>query len=101
MPKPSSSGYRHYDPVCKTVRAELRKAGIPNTWKDDVTFADSQDTVKLLPFHSSKGLEYPIVVIPGAGLLPTPDKATEEEARLLYVAMTRAAAQLIVTGTSP
>jgi ATP-dependent exoDNAse (exonuclease V) beta subunit len=55
--------------------------------------------VKLLPFHSSKGLEYPIIVIPGAGLLPTPDKATEEDARLLYVAMTRATAQLIVTGT--
>ena len=57
----------------------------------------AQDTVKLLPFHSSKGLEYPIIVIPGAGLLPTQDKATEEDARLLYVAMTRATSQLIVT----
>lgn len=93
--------YRHYDPVCKTIRAELRKGGVPNTWKDDVSFGESQDTVKLLPFHSSKGLEYPIVVIPGAGLLPTADKATEEDARLLYVAMTRATVQLIVTGASP
>lgn len=91
--------YRHYDPICKTVRAELRKAGVPTTWKDDISFSEGQDTVKLLPFHSSKGLEYPIVVIPGAGLLPTPDMASEEEARLLYVAMTRATAQLIVTGT--
>jgi len=90
--------YRHYDPVCKTVRTELRKAGIPNTWKNDVTFGEGQDTVKLLPFHSSKGLEYPIIVIPGAGLLPTPSEATEEDARLLYVAMTRATSQLIVTG---
>jgi superfamily I DNA/RNA helicase len=90
--------YRHYDPICTTVRKELRKAGIPNTWKDEVTFNEGQDTVKLLPFHSSKGLEYPIIVIPGAGLLPTPDTATEDEARLLYVAMTRATAQLIVTG---
>jgi hypothetical protein len=92
--------YRHYDPVCKTVRAELRRAGIPNTWKDDVSFGEHQDTVKLLPFHSSKGLEYPIVVIPGAGLLPKTAEATEEEARLLYVAMTRATSQLIVTGAS-
>lgn len=91
--------YRHYDPVCKAVRSELRRAGVPNTWKDEVTFSDGQDTVKLLPFHSSKGLEYPIIVIPGAGLLPTPDKATEEEARLLYVAMTRATSQLLVTGS--
>lgn len=90
--------YRHYDPVCKAIRAELRKAGIPNTWKDDVTFSDSQDTVKLLPFHSSKGLEYPIVVIPGADLLPTASDISDEEARLLYVAMTRATSQLIVTG---
>jgi hypothetical protein len=85
-------------PVGKTVRTELRLAGIPLTWKKDVTFAESQDTVKLLPFHSSKGLEYPIVVIPGAGLLPTPADASQDEARLLYVAMTRATAQLIVTG---
>lgn len=90
--------YRHYDPVCKEVRSELRRAGVPNTWKDDVTFSESQDTVKLLSFHSSKGLEYPIVVIPGAGLLPNPADATEEDARLLYVAMTRATSQLIVTG---
>ncbi len=93
--------YRHYDPVCKTVRAELRRAGIPNTWKDDVKFGESQDTVKLLPFHSSKGLEYPIVIIPGAGLLPAPDMLNDEEARLLYVAMTRATSQLLVTGSSP
>lgn len=92
--------YRHYDPVCKTVRAELRRSGIPSTWKDDVTFSESQDTVKLLPFHSSKGLEYPIVVIPGAGLLPASDDTNEEEARLLYVAMTRATSQLFVTGAS-
>jgi len=89
--------YRHYDPVCKTIRAQLRKAGIPNSWKDDITFDASQDTVKLLPFHSSKGLEYPIVVIPGAGLLPETLQASEEESRLLYVAMTRATSQLYVT----
>jgi len=90
--------YRHYDPVCKEIRAELRRAGIPTTWKDDVQFKGTQDTVKLLPFHSSKGLEFPIVVIPGAGLMPQSENASEDEARLLYVAMTRATQQLIVTG---
>jgi superfamily I DNA/RNA helicase len=93
--------YRHYDPICKTVRAELRKAQVPNTWKDDIRFDEGQDTVKLLPFHSSKGLEYPVVVIPGTGLLSTVDNATEAEARLLYVAMTRATSQLLITGTGP
>jgi hypothetical protein len=74
--------YRHYDPdVQGGPRRIAPKAGIPNTWKDEVSFGASQDTVKLLPFHSSKGLEYPIVVIPGAGLLPKPDEATEEDAQ--------------------
>jgi superfamily I DNA/RNA helicase len=57
--------YRHYEPVGKTVNSVFRLAGIPLTWKDAIRFSDRQDTVKLLPFHSSKGLEYPIVVIPG------------------------------------
>ncbi len=44
--------YRHYDPCAdKTVRAESRRAGIPNTWKDDVSFGEHQDTVKGLLFH--------------------------------------------------
>jgi superfamily I DNA/RNA helicase len=84
--------YRHYDPVYK--------AAIPNTWKDDIAFSDSQDTVKLMPFHSSKGLECPVVAIPGAGLLPTANEATEEATRLLYVAMTRATSRLMITGPS-
>lgn len=89
--------YRYYEPICKTIRAELRKAGVPNTWKDDVTFGEAQDTVKLIPFHSSKGLEFPIIVIPGTDLARSAD-ASEEEARLLYVAMTRATSRLVVTG---
>jgi hypothetical protein len=92
--------YRHYDPVCKDVRAQLRRVGIPTTWKDDVQFTSEQDTVKLLPFHSSKGLEFPLVVIPGAGLMSSPNEGSDEEARLLYVAMTRATQKLILTGTS-
>lgn len=91
--------YRHYDPVCKMIRSALQKANIPSTWKDDIRFGQQQDTVRLLPFHSSKGLEFPVVVIPGAGLMPSGEQATEDEARLLYVAMTRATRQLIVTGS--
>ncbi|MDB5814722.1 MAG: hypothetical protein JWN23_1839 [Rhodocyclales bacterium] len=88
--------YRHYDPVCKTIRTQLKKAGIPVTWKDDIRFNDKQDTVRLLPFHSSKGLEFPVVMIPGAGLIASGAEASEEEARLLYVAMTRATERLVL-----
>ena len=90
--------YRHYDPTCKTVMAGLRKAGVPCTWQKQVQFGNAQDTVKCISFHSSKGLEFPVVVIPGADMINAPDHATEEEARLLYVAMTRATRQLMVTG---
>jgi len=87
--------YRHWEPTGKTVNGVFRLAGIPLTWKDQVRFSDKQDTVKLLPFHSGKGLEFPLVAIPSV-----PTAATdEEEARLLYVAMTRATEKLLVTGS--
>jgi superfamily I DNA/RNA helicase len=46
--------------------------------------------VKLLTMHSSKGLEFPVVFIAGVGFMPMQSQAIADEARLLYVAMTRA-----------
>lgn len=54
------------------------------------------DTVKLVTMHSSKGLEFPFVIIPGLGSLPKDGKDEAEEARLLYVAMTRATERLLL-----
>lgn len=87
--------YRHYEPVGQTVNSVFRLAGIPLTWKDAVRFGARQDTVKLLPFHSSKGLEFPLVAIPGMGREAADD---DEEMRLLYVALTRATEKLLLTG---
>jgi len=87
--------YRHWEPTGKTVNSVFRLAGIPVTWKDNIRFSDKQDTVKLLPFHSGKGLEFPLVAIPGIGREASADEA---EARLLYVAMTRATQKLLATG---
>ncbi|HET7267405.1 MAG TPA: NERD domain-containing protein/DEAD/DEAH box helicase [Oleiagrimonas sp.] len=56
----------------------------------------SGDTVKLVTMHSSKGLEFPFVVIPDLGALPRPGSDEADEARLLYVAMTRATEQLLL-----
>jgi hypothetical protein len=55
-----------------------------------------EDAVKLVTMHSSKGLEFPFVIIPGLGSLPKPGKDETEEARLLYVAMTRATERLVL-----
>lgn len=57
----------------------------------------SANSVHLLTMHSSKGLEYPVVCIPGVGMPFKNELSQEEEARLLYVAMTRAQKHLYMT----
>ncbi|MCW5601556.1 ATP-binding domain-containing protein [Nitrosomonas sp.] len=49
----------------------------------------------MLTFHSSKGLEFPLVAIPDANM-QTEEEKQDEKACLLYVAMTRATQELIV-----
>jgi DNA helicase-2/ATP-dependent DNA helicase PcrA len=59
--------------------------------------------VELLTFHAAKGREWPIVVVTGVetGLVPHRSAGTvaarAEEARLLHVALTRAADRLVIT----
>ncbi len=65
-----------------------------------------EDSVQLMTLHSSKGLEFPLVVITGMeeGLFPhsrslsdgSGADALEEERRLCYVGITRAREQLIL-----
>ena len=55
-----------------------------------------KDSVKLVTMHSCKGLEFPFVAIPGLGALPKEGQPEADEARLLYVAMTRATEQLVL-----
>ena len=57
----------------------------------------TQDSIKLVTMHSSKGLEFPIVCIPGLGFMPNSKGDPEDEARLLYVAMTRAIEVLVLS----
>jgi len=78
----------------------LREAEIPVEWLGEGgrrSYRPADDTVKVMTMHSSKGLEFPVVAIPGLGFLPGPDRDLQEEARLLYVGMTRAMDQLIMT----
>ncbi len=63
------------------------------TMRTDDIAADT-DAVDLVTFHRAKGLEWPVVIVTGLerGLVPigqaTTPEALEEEARLLYVALT-------------
>lgn len=82
------------------VREALEKAGIPcrvaATSADKDQLFDDKDCVRIMTMHSSKGLEFPVVMIPWLdGMRAGQD---EEEAanqtRVLYVAMTRATKRL-------
>ena len=84
----------------KGLETALQRAQIPlasglSAQQRDALFA-SGDTVKLVSMASSKGLEFPLVVIPGIGQLPNPHVEEADDARLLYVAMTRALDRLIL-----
>jgi superfamily I DNA/RNA helicase len=79
----------------------FQMAGIPIDWLQESSqsrhFNSTSDSVKIVTMHSSKGLEFPVVAIPGIGYLPIKDLDAKEEARLLYVGMTRAMDHLVMT----
>ena len=56
-----------------------------------------EQSVKLMTMHSSKGLEFPVVAVSGIGDMPIKNTEPADEAKLLYVAMTRATEKLLVT----
>lgn len=65
----------------------------------------SEDAVVLMTMHAAKGLEFPIVFIPGmeSNVFPGPsaydsESKMEEERRLCYVGITRAMKKLYLTG---
>lgn len=60
-------------------------------------YQPAQDTIKVMTMKVSKGLEFPIVAIPGVGSMPAPGADEKEEARLFYVAATRATEKLLLT----
>ena len=74
----------------------LRNLDIPSRLADKQTLFVVEDSVKLVTMHSSKGLEFPLVIIPGIGGLPKEGQSEADEARLLYVAMTRATEHLLL-----
>lgn len=90
---------RHF--MGETAARVLAEAGLPVAWlqqdRQSRRFRPEEDTLKITTMHSSKGLEFPVVFIPGLGYMPNSEDDEEEEARVLYVAMTRAMDNLYLT----
>ena len=85
----------------KAAFLELQKAGVPVAWANknsSSNFDPLSPSIKLMTMHASKGLKFPVVSIPGLGHLPNRKGTVADEARLLYVAMTRAIEMLVPTG---
>lgn len=55
------------------------------------------DSIKVMTMHASKGLEFPVVAVAGVGSMPREGEDVAAEARLFYVAATRATQKLVVT----
>lgn len=84
--------------VAQAVKDALDHANIPVDWLKDSRsklFNPRLDSVRLMTAHSSKGLQYRVVIVAGAGFLPY--RSEHEDARVMYVALTRATHELIIT----
>ena len=88
---------RHYNDM-ERCAAVLRQRQLPHEMRKGAgTFHPLADTIKLMTMHVSKGLEFPVVALCGAGQMPEEGQNEADEARLFYVAATRATQRLVVT----
>lgn len=76
----------------------LRQRGLPHqVRKRSGDFEPGKDSIKIITMHASKGLEFPVVALAGIGHMPGIGENEEDEARLFYVAATRATQSLYIT----
>ena len=54
------------------------------------------DAIQVMTMKVSKGLEFPVVALPGVGHMPAPGEDETEAARVFYVAATRATQRLVL-----
>jgi len=98
-------GGKEANQLVKWLREEGLKAEFVKSGELDLR----RQRVRVMTIHTAKGLEFPMVCVPGLdhGAFPSPDRAAVDaedeadlerhEARLLHVAMTRAMRRLLVT----
>lgn len=76
----------------------LRQRKLPfQIRKGSGDFKPRNDEIKIMTMRVSKGLEFPVVALPGIGQMPHAAEEEVHEARLFYVAATRATQKLMIT----
>jgi hypothetical protein len=104
----ANTPYRQMAVLCRfskqieRIRQGLLERGVAVDSAEDFASATkaidpAAATVKVLTIHASKGLEFDSVAVPDLGCMPCAKAPRDEEARLLYVACTRATEHLLVT----
>ena len=87
---------RHYSEMDECAGV-LRQRGLPHQVRKGAgSFDPVADTIKVLTMHASKGLEFPVVALVGAGNMPAKGEDEREEAKLFYVGATRATHRLVI-----
>ncbi|WP_394202374.1 3'-5' exonuclease [Marinagarivorans algicola] len=85
----------------KIIAAQLKKHAIPHVWLASSQFKrhynPELDQVSILPIPSSKGLEFETVVVLDASFSPISEAELAEDIRRMYVGLTRAREQLLVS----
>jgi ATP-dependent exoDNAse (exonuclease V) beta subunit len=87
---------RHWSEMdlCASI---LAQRGLPHQVRKKAgQFDPAHDSIKVMTLHVSKGLEFPVVALVGAGQMPAPGEDEREEARLFYVGATRATNRLVI-----
>lgn len=80
-----------------SVGRELRARKMPHqVRKSSGDFDPLANTIKVMTMHVSKGLEFPVVTVCGVGVEADAEDGEKDEARLFYVAATRATQRLAI-----
>jgi superfamily I DNA/RNA helicase len=85
--------------VCATA---LHQRQLPfNLRKRTGDYKPGADTIQIMTMKVSKGLEFPVVALPGVGHMPAAGEDEKEAARVFYVAATRATHRLVIGAGGP
>ena len=80
-----------------TCADALRHRKLPfSVRKRSGDYNPSADAIQIMTMKVSKGLEFPVVALPGVGHMPAVGEDEGEAARVFYVAATRATQRLVI-----